>query len=760
MARPARSAETPPPLQGVQRLNEGDVRSMLRAAFWLPAKFPDQHYATSTAALCGLRALAGITMNAIVVMEEHDALPAGRDTVRVTIRGSTHELPVTPALAELLREWKGIRCQTGSSSLFVDRNGRKLTKAALVQRLRTAGPIMGLRRPLWRLLKRFFGETLDRDRDLDSIHCYESIVEGQGGDPTTRTTADLARLLRRTDPFEGSVLAITDDDAAFDAARRHGSRLPRTFDECRPRPEKKAPPPVPADSAFIAEVSGVKWPRDRYAANALRSDMYLRHRAEISALMRNGSLPNEAAARLFGLQTNSYKGFKGRVRRLLRIDPKPVGRRPGPLATVPMSEAEAARWNKLSHAPWPPAAKHAEFRRGLLGKHAPFAFKLVEEGKIRSSAAARAFGISVGTLYRLKSEFADGTFARRGAEPTDPAQREDIVLQEYRQWPADGSFEAFVGSLRNRHGIRMSRNAVEAIILRDTPEQDRRRVAAIAAQPWPDGDGEDAVRRRLLGEHMTFVADLIQRKGITITRAAQLFRLTAVKMSDLLRLHRARLLHAYLNPAAEPATRSRLVAEELDRRGPATALGDFCIDVARRHGFFWFTEQMRKFAHRRGALRGDERSPARATMQASERKRMKTVVAVMTRARNLREARCEMLAAHGRFMMTLAEEGKITTADLRRVLRVGLLDAAILRLDFRNGTFGYNLGGPLAKAEHERWLAVVARELARRPGGETNLEFVLRIRQAGVRLQYRDLTSLITGTYRRRARGATLRTAA
>lgn len=745
------------PLDGVERLSVGDVRMMLRPAFWLrPGCGDGIVQAHLTAAAVALAGLAGLPAYGREAMRADQALPDGRRSV--VVRGLTgseeHELAVRPAVAEALARLKRVHAVEGEQPLFI-RPGSGDPYMCLWN----AGRRLGSPIPLWRLLRNFFEASLYRSDDADAIDCYLSIVTRGDGDPHLVTPSALKRLVLQTDPLGGDVRWVRDDEYALKAALDAGTRLAATFDKSIARPKAPQPPvpPPPEDHPLLVEIAAAK-PKSGQKSE-IRLQICMRHMAELDRMRRDRSLPNRRAAELFGMTANGYASMLWRARRELgmgRRGPKPV-----PKLRPAMTPKEAARLARLSVTAWPGKAARTDFCRRLLAKHGDFVFGLAAAGKLGVADGAAIFGMSQYSFRELRPYAAAGMITARFARATieERAKWRDIVLRELSKRPP-GPLQPFIDGLRTSFGVPLPDKVIRRIV-RDVERppgpthargpirmalrpDERAKLDALARAEWPAGPEAEGFRRHFIAEHADFVFGLLRGRRIGVPDAAKLFRISADQVTMLSRLHLEGLLAPALLPPPPPEERERrklLVKAELPRRPIDMPAAEFARQMTRKLRFHvpahWIIDMLRKGVPGAAPLPpfGKQSRPA---LDDGERARLRVVKAAIMEddGRDLVERRRAVLRRDGSFLMTLLEGKKLGNEEAAELLEVNAGAISRMRCDFRDGTFAHHAAEPAPDDERSRWMAIAQAECR---AGERRSEFVRRLRRMGAPLESHTL---------------------
>ena len=732
------------PLAGEDGVTEGDVRMLLRPGFWPDQDIPEKEiYGLSLATRCALRALAGIEEASIVAMTADEALPGGRNSVIVTARGRTEEIPVTAALAKMLAVFKRRRTST-SPILFATRNGSLFgrTTSQLVNR---TGRHLGFRGLLWDALKAYFSDCVARHGvDEQDVLCYEARRDGWSVNARLRSDAAVAKMIRAVDPFAGETLNFPDDAQAVAAARAAGAVLPPTYAECFARPVCPA-----ADHPFMTDLATKGTPGSRRA----RERLYVAHQTELERMAADGSLPLSEQAKMFGVKKHAFRKLRRWARARAGLPPRPPNRPGSSPPRPPMTPTETARVRRIANEQWPPALLQEAFRVRLLAKHGPFVFVLVRQRKLAVKDAASLFRVDQATLARMKADFEVGLFESWLAPPLPAKERAaeaELLRREEGHRHPDQTDEDFCRAVRLRFGLKMTQEQALYHLRTDAipegsarPEltaEEQERLATIRNERWPRNWKVEDFRIDLFEQHGEFACALMECGKLGEAETARLFK---VKLTRLLAL-RAALADGSLRQGpkpiatmAEAARRRQLMLHEYDRAPGGRTWPEFCQAFGQAHGLHLpvTPARMAIYAARPDVPREAFPTSATATPSDEERRRLRAIsLTRWDKADNPAGLRRQIIRDEGAFLMRMMDERKVFPEEAGRLLRVRTTAVSHIRGAFRDGVIDHLIEPPLPPKERALAMAVVAAAHRGRRTDEGDAELLRRTRRQHVLL--------------------------
>lgn len=732
------------PLAGRHEVTEGDVRMLLRPRFWPDQDVPEKEvYGLSLATRCALRALAGIEEASIVAMTADDALPGGRNSVIVTARGRTEEIPVTAALAKMLAVFKRRRIST-SPILFATRNGSLFARTTS-QTVNRTGRHLGFEGLLWDALKAYFSDCVARPGvDERDVLCYEARRDGWSVNARLRSDAAVAKMIRAADPFAGQTLDFPDDAEAVAAARAAGAVLPPSYAECFARPLRPA-----ADHAFMKDLAAKGTPGSRRA----REQLYAAHQEELERMAADGSLPLSEQADLFGVKKHAYRKLRRWARARAGLPPKPANRPGTPPPRPPMTPTEAARVRRIADEMWPPALLREGFRVRLLARHGPFAFVLVRQRKLAVKDAASLFQIDGATLGRMKADFEVGLFDAWLAPPLPAEERAaeaELLRREEGHRHPDQTDEEFCRAVRLRFGLRMTQNQALYHLRTDAiPEgsaapgltvEEQERLAGIRNKRWPGNWKVEAFRIDLFEQHGAFACALMECGKLGEAETARLFK---VKLPRLLALSAALADGSLRNgprtvgSRVEAARRRELMLQEYDHAPGSRTWPEFCEMFGRTYGIHLSpnTARMAIYLERPDEPREAFPTSATATPSDEERRRLRAIsLTRWDKAEDPAELRRRLIRHEGPFLMRMLEERKVSPEQAGRLLRVRTVAVGQIRGAFRDGVIDHLIEPPLPPKERAPAMAIIAAAHLGRGTSEGDAELLRRTRRQHVLL--------------------------
>ena len=752
------------PLAGRNSLTKGDVLMLLRPAFWPARGLSTEISAFSQATRCALRALAGVDEVSIAAMEVDHALPKGRQSIIVASRGNFNKLPVTPALAEMMRVWKRRRT-SDSPMLFATHHGA-LSRRTTSTRVNRAGHDLGFEGLLWDALKAFFDDNLERGSDDaggdDAILCYEARCDGRIVNAGLSSNTALRKLIQSTDPFDGATLPFADDAAAVSAAEAAGSVLPATYAACF------QPPRLALDHPFRRDLAAISSRLDEYEA---RSTLYSRYWDDLAHMDADGSLPRAQQAVLFGMKERSFRAFRRREDAEAGLPPRPACCPGRPRARPPTTPKETARLNRIRDLKWPPAARTDDFRLKLLAKQGPFLFGLVLQDKVGLEAVAGIFRIDRSRLARIFEDFKVGLF---GCWLSPPSLEDRITAFEVlhdqagRRQPGQ-STERFCRDVRKSFGLKITQDDAVVMLRKKTSRllgaprpalspAEQERLKQISDAAWPKTWHVEAFRLDLFEDHGEFVCALVDELKLGKTAAAKLFKVYTDP--DRVRRLRAALADGTLREGAvrimtkaEAFERRRRVLEDYDRRPAGQTWPEFTLAFERKHGVLLTPAAARAivWTARPDTARGKFPVASTVALSDGERRRLKALAAApWSTCADPDDLRRDLIREEGAFVVGLFDENKLKRPKAARLLGVDSGGFTHIANAFRDGAIDHLVHPPLPPAERAGALRIVLDARARRRPGERDAELMRRMRRDHVLLIPDSLIREVLAFARRR----------
>ncbi|MDX3965521.1 MAG: hypothetical protein QHD01_02840 [Bradyrhizobium sp.] len=698
------------PLLGRDAVAPADVFALCQNAFWLRRHLAcDESYAKRQVLLVGFHALAGLKVPTVCKIEFANCFPDDL-MVKIEFGGELEDVPITPALARLLKDWMEVRPASVSGKLFATADG-PITRNTLAMAMATMGRTFGMPRFADALIGFFkanlHGENAKAD-EAAAARAYVTRAMARAG----VTFEAIGRLVRRTDPFKESARFIGDPTLQGWQDLVGASALPATYDDCLDEDAfgRKGPRSwrLAADHPLVIDLTSYVWPKKRREAVAARAALYDKHAELIDGLIAEGAVSIAQLAQLFAM---SKVGFvKLRRRRLAARAAGPPGMGSGKAqakrkcgdkgggtaacavaAFADPSCLAFASVERLRRVRWPKNPKRrVGLREPLFEKYGAEIERLVAEGRLLMREADALFGYAKnGFRFRLAR-------ARREA----------------------------AGIPANRHPL---------YDVADCSAEERKRLNKIADLRWPAGEARVAFGLEVLRKHAAFVCTLVDARKLRVADAASLLGMSKGRFTLLRAEFKAGTLDFALAPHAQGDRDlwRELVLRELEARPAGQGVVAFCTGLRRRYGMSLPFDFVRHVVETVGRIPATPKraTPAPPTATAEERVRIDAIAATDWKEGFEDETRRALLKDHFAFVFVMIDARKVSMAQAGRLFRVRQDLMTQLRADFRAGCFDWALRPPLSETERRRWRALVRREWPKRPEGQTPNEFCRALRK-------------------------------
>ncbi|MFC7700425.1 hypothetical protein ACFQX9_27465 [Bradyrhizobium sp. GCM10028915] len=686
------------PLLGRDQVGPADVFAVCQNPFWLRRHLAyDESYAKRQALVVGFHALAGLKVPTICGIDFENCFP-DELLVRIEFDKKLEDVPITPALAKLLRDWMRARPASVSKRLFATEDG-PIGRNTVAVAMATIGETFGMPRFADALIA-FFKANLHGEKaaahEAPVARAYVTRRMARGG----VTTEAIARLLARTDPFKETARFFGEPALQGWRDLLETSALPASYDDCLgdhafgrkgPRTGRLAD-----DHPLVVALSSCVWPKNRRAAAAARAALYDKHGKIIDRLIAAGDVSIGQLAELFAMTKTGFVKLR-RKRRGRVVDPdrnRPRRRDGVACAIVAFADPSCLAFDsvvKLRNTLWPKNPKRrAAVREPLFVKHGGEIERLVAEGRLLMREADALFG------------YAKNGFRMRLAQ----ARR------------------AATGTMAKRHPL---------YTVLDCSAAERAHIDRIAAIVRPRGRARVEFGQDVLRRHADFVCSMVGGRKLRVATAASLLGVSAGRLTLLRAEFEAGTLAFALAPHGQEdrAVWRELVLRELPDRPDGQGIVAFCTGLRRRYGMtlpFDFVRHVVETPDRIPAA-PKRPGPARAVATAEERVRIAVIAATAWEDGSEDETRRALFEEHFAFVFAMIDARKVTVVEAARLFRVRQDLMTQLRADFRAGCFGWALRPPVPEPERKRWLEVVRREWPKRPNGQTPNEFCRSLRK-------------------------------
>jgi hypothetical protein len=472
------------------------VKLMLRRRFYGRPWRPDYEVRTRrSAAIVAMHALAGAGATELNNFETTHFDPEGK-TVVLRFLDAWRLVPVMPALEFVLADWIGSRPDGPSKSMFVDDDGEALAPQTIDVGLRRIGGRLGARHALPAMMFDFFRARIARSSNAEAYH-YLLGLQPNVVKYSSATTPDIHELMEAVDPIGDDLGFLTDDAVAADLAAGYGNGFPLTLDDLTEGGAWRAwaldrKHPLAARLARERD-DRPEDPETRAAHDARVMEENL---PEMEPLIRESVLSTYQAARMYGMSNEEF----GLARAEALAAQGLSHRGKGPDDRRPMTAEEKVRIARIAAEVWPDdPAEIMPFRLDLLSGEFGFVRKLLRDRKLYDMHVPDLFRVSVDQIKELKAAADEGRLDRLLA---DPPRTWWTVPYDFRPPMTD---------------------------------EQRARLARIAAEPWPEDPADQLPRSiDLMRRDFAFVRGLILTRRLNREEARDLFKATFGQINVLM----------------------------------------------------------------------------------------------------------------------------------------------------------------------------------------------------------------------------------